>query len=281
MGDPNCLAGRQAIPLFGDGLVEAVDDATFEALAGSEPATVRGTVKLVPDEAGAVVGRFGWKDDHASLRGFAGDAYLNEIGITNPDHPTEVSECALNLPGLETPLANEPEDPIDADGRADIDRFADFMRGLNPPPTTSLTPPAQSGRQLFAQIGCADCHTPSLTTSSNPAAFVAKTTGGVAISDSLNTALANQTFHPFSDFLLHDMGSLGDGITSDSAGPTMMRTAPLWGISVRTTFLHDGRTKSLSDAISAHDGQGKSAAQAFTQLPSDQQEDLLHFVNSL
>jgi CxxC motif-containing protein (DUF1111 family) len=250
-------------------------------LARNEPAAVQGTVKFVRENVAKRVARFGWKNDHATLRGFASDAYLNEMGITNPDHTTEVSECALNIPGLETALADEPEDPTDADGRADVDRFADFMRGLNPPPTTSLTPSAQSGQQLFAQIGCADCHTPSLTTSSNPAAFIPRTTGGVAISDTLNTALANQTFHPFSDFLLHDMGSLGDGITSGSAGPTMMRTAPLWGISVRTTFLHDGRTNSVSAAISAHDGQARSAAQAFSQLPSDQQQDLLHFVNSL
>jgi CxxC motif-containing protein (DUF1111 family) len=82
---------------------------------------------------------FGWKDDHATLRGFASDAYLNGMGITNPDNPIEVSECALDQPGLETPLAAEPEDATDANGRADIDRFADFMRGMNPPPVAPLS----------------------------------------------------------------------------------------------------------------------------------------------
>jgi Di-haem oxidoreductase, putative peroxidase len=276
----DCQAHRQTLPLFGDGLVEAVDDEFLENLAENEPNAVRGSVKLVSDNNANRVGRFGWKDDHATLRGFASDAYLNEMGITNPDHPEEVSECALKDPGLETPPADEPEDPTDADGRADIDRFADFMRGLNPPLPEPSSIPLRRGARLFAAVGCADCHTPALTTSSNPAAFIPTTTGGLPISNSLNQALANQTFHPFSDFLLHDMGSLGDGITSGSAGPTMMRTAPLWGISVRTTFLHDGRAKSVSSAIALHDGQGKPAAEAFSRLESDDQQELLDFVES-
>jgi CxxC motif-containing protein (DUF1111 family) len=280
MGAVNCQAQRQTLPLFGDGLVEAVDDHLLKWLSQNESAAVRGTAKSVTEDGATRVGRFGWKDDHATLRAFASDAYLNEMGITNPDNTTEVSECALNDPGLETPKSAEPEDAIDADGRADIDRFADFMRSLNPPPSAALSNNLR-GALLFAKIGCADCHTPVLTTSSNPAAFIPATTGGVSISASLIQALSNRTFHPFSDFLLHDMGSLGDGITSGSAGPTMMRTAPLWGISVRTSFLHDGRASDVSNAINLHDGQGKTAAQAFEQLSSDQQQILLNFINSL
>jgi CxxC motif-containing protein (DUF1111 family) len=278
----DCQAHRQALPLFGDGLVEAVDDRLLVTLAEIEPPAVRGSVKFVTEDGPPRVGRFGWKDDHATLRGFAGDAYLNEMGITNPDHPTEASECALGQPGLETAMANEPEDLTDTDGRADIDRFADFMRGLNPPPFGPLSASVLRGGGLFVQIGCADCHTPALITSSNPAAFIPTTTGGLAISSSLNQALASRIFHPFSDFLLHDMGSLGDGIDSEpSAGPTMMRTAPLWGIRVRTTFLHDGRASDIGAAIALHDGQGKGAADAFSRLQSNQQQDLLDFVNSL
>jgi CxxC motif-containing protein (DUF1111 family) len=271
------------LPLFGDGLVEAVDDQSLISLARNEPQATQGTPSFVTEDGATRVGRFGWKAFHATLRGFASDAYLNELGITNPDSPNEVSECALNDPGLETPLADEPEDTTDPNGRADIDRFSDFMRALNPPPSsgTNRLRNNKRGFHLFTRIGCADCHTPRLTTSSNPAAFIPATTGGVQISASLNQALANQTVHPFSDFLLHDMGSLGDGITQGNAGPTMMRTAPLWGIGVRTTFLHDGRASSISSAITAHDGQGKSAAQAFGQLSSDDQQDLLNFINSL
>jgi CxxC motif-containing protein (DUF1111 family) len=277
------------LAVFGDGLIEAVDDATFRAIATREPVAVQGVVKVVTEEGATRVGRFGWKDDHATLRAFSSDAYLNEMGITNPDRPTEVSECALAESGLETPIVDEPEDPIDADGRTDIDRFADFMRGLNPPPSNATPPPSpgshnpppSSSARLFAQMGCADCHTPSIKTSSNPAAFIPPTTGGVAISSSLNKALANQTFHPYSDFLLHDMGGLGDGIVSGSAGATMIRTAPLWGARVRTSFLHDGRASDIATAISMHDGQGKAAAQAFGRLSSRDKRSLLQYINSL
>ena len=272
----NCQTGRQTLPTFGDGLIEAVDDSTLQENAEHEPSAVRGTVKFVAEDGATRVARFGWKDDHATLRAFASDAYLNEMGITNPDRTSEVSECAVGDAGLETALADEPEDPIDADGRADIDRFADFMRGLNPPSSVS-----GNSVKLFAKIGCADCHTPTLQTSSNPAAFIPVTTGGVPISSTLNTALANRTFHPFSDFVLHDMGTLGDGIVSGGAGATMMRTPPLWGISARTSYLHDGRARTIAGAISAHDGQGGAAAQAFRKLSSKDKKALLQFVNSL
>jgi len=284
----NCVAGRSALPLFGDGLVEAVSDQTFEQIAQSEPSQIQGTVKMVTENFASVahVGRFGWKDDHATLRGFSGDAYLNEMGITNPDNKAEVSECALNetLPyGLqyETPLDQEFEDPTGADGHADIDRFSDFMRALAPPPTLPRNALAKNGAKLFADLGCAGCHTPSLTTDSNPSSFIPATTGGVAISHSLNESLANQTFHPYSDFLLHDMGSLGDGITSGAAGPTMMRTAPLWGVRAKSQFLHDGRAGDLAAAITFHDGQGKPAAQAFGALSAHAQQDLVSFLNTL
>jgi len=278
----NCQAERRTIPTFGDGLVEAVDDATLEDLAQQEPPALRGSVKFVTEDGASRVARFGWKDDHATLRAFAGDAYLNEMGVTNPDHQSEVSECAVDDDGLETPLADEPEDPTDPDGRADIDRFADFMRGLNPPPPLrTLQGPGSPPAMLFGQIGCAGCHTPSLTTSSNPAAFIPLTTGGVPISRTLNHALAGQTFHPFSDYLLHDMGALGDGIVSGSAGATMMRTAPLWGISVRTTFLHDGRARTIAEAITMHDGQGRASAEAFQNLSPKDKKALVQFVKSL
>jgi len=93
--------------------------------------------------------------------------------------------------------------------------------------------------------------------------------------------LAKQTFHPYSDFLLHSVGSLGDGITSGSAGPTMMRTPPLWGIRAKSFYLHDGRASDIPTAISLHDGQAKAAAQAFQALSASQQDDLVNFLNTL
>ena len=279
----NCVVGRAATPTFGFGLVEAVSDQTLLQLAGSEPAAVQGTVKMVSEFGSQRVARFGWKDDHATLRAFSGDAYLNEMGITNPDNRTEISTCALNKSqfGVVLQTSDDPEDTTDPDGRADIDRFSDFMRALTPPPTLTQGASAINGSKLFAQSGCAGCHAPTLTTSSNPASFIPKTTGGIAISSTLNRALASQTFHPYSDFLLHDMGSLGDGITSGTAGPTMMRTAPLWGIRSKSLFLHDGRAGDLLTAISLHDGQAKQAAQSFESLTTQQQQDLINFLNTI
>lgn len=278
----NCTAERQATPLFGLGLVEAVADSTFNAIAQNQHHGIRGTVKTV-DELGATrVARFGWKDDHATLRAFSGDAYLNEMGITNPDFPDERSTCALDKSkfGVTLDADDDPEDEIE-NGRGDVDTFADFMRALAPPPQLAQNSSAQSGHNLFVNIGCRGCHVENITTASNPANFIPPTTGGVAITFTLNSLLANQTFHPFSDFLLHDMGSLGDGITSDAAGPTMMRTAPLWGIRAKSRFLHDGRASTIAEAITLHDGQGSDAAQAFGGLSSTQQQQVIDFLNTI
>jgi len=280
----NCVVGRAASATFGDGLIEAVADQTFVQIGQSEPPKIQGAVKMVTEsfENTPRVGRFGWKDDHATLRGFAGDAYLNEMGITNPDNQKEVSSCGLNRTMFGMPLQDASvEDTTDSDGRADIDRFADFMRGLAPPPALPQSASAANGAKLFASTGCVGCHTTSITTSSNPASFIPPTTAGVPITQTLNSTLANQTFHPYSDFLLHDMGSLGDGMAAGAASPTMMRTVPLWGIRSKSQFLHDGRAGDLPTAISLHDGQGKGASQAFGALPTDQQADLVNFLNTL
>jgi CxxC motif-containing protein (DUF1111 family) len=279
----NCTAERQSLFLFGDGLVEATSNDAFQNIAANQPPEIRGTIKWLNELGMMRVARFGWKDDHATLRGFASDAYLNEIGITNPDNPTPNSTCASSVTQFGIPLQvlDDPEDTVDSTGRADIDRFADFMRALAPPSQLPQDDSAQAGAQLFNSIGCAGCHVPSITTSSNPASFVPPTVNGTPISSTLNTALANQTYHPYSDFLLHDMGSLGDGITAGVAGPTMMRTPPLWGVRAKAVFLHDGRATSLPMAITLHDGQGKTAAQAFQNLSSEQQQQLIDFLNTL
>ncbi|HUO03958.1 MAG TPA: di-heme oxidoredictase family protein [Candidatus Binataceae bacterium] len=280
----NCVSGRTALPLFGGGLVEAVADDTLIQLAQSEPPSVQGVVKMVTENflQAPHAGRFGWKDDHAFLRGFAGDAYLNEMGISNPDNPANTSNCAVGVTQFGITLENSSlEDRPGADGRADIDRFADFMRALAEPPTIPQGSSASRGMALFSQLNCTGCHAPTLRTSPNPASFVPPSTGGTPISSAVNKALAKRTFHPYSDFLLHDMGSLGDGITSGSAGPTMMRTPPLWGIRAKSVFLHDGRATDIPTAISLHDGQGKAAAQAFRALSASQQADLVNFLDSL
>ena len=189
------------------------------------------------------VGKFGWKAQVPTLLNFSGDAYLNEMGITSAAFPTEncpQGDCSL----LTCDPVPDPED----DGE-DIVLFHDFMRLLGPPPAPQLGRAEKAGSRLFDEIGCASCHVRTLATGPNPVA-----------------ALRFRTFQPYSDFLLHDMGSLGDGVSQGLARGREMRTAPLWGLRVVTTFLHDGRAPTIADAILAHDGQGRAARNRFASL---------------
>ncbi len=279
----NCTAERQSTPLFGFGFIEAIADSTLTAIAANQPSSIRGTVKQVNELGATRVARFGWKDDIATLRGFASDAYLNEMGITSPDQPNERSRCALNRSqfGVLLDANDDPEDTTDETGRADIDHFADFMRMLDAPPVLAQTSSARRGAGLFSSLGCSGCHVSTIQTAANPAAFIPKTTGGVPISASLNQFLGNETIHPYSDFLLHDMGALGDGITSGAAGPRMMRTAPLWGVRGKSRFLHDGRGESIADAIKLHDGQATAARNGFNGLSATDQQAVVDFLNTI
>jgi CxxC motif-containing protein (DUF1111 family) len=145
-----------------------------------------------------------------------------------------------------------------------IQAFADFMTLLGPPPRGQRTDQTRAGARLFANIGCANCHLPALRTGPNPVA-----------------ALDQVTFFPFSDFLLHDMGRLGDGIEQSGAGTREMRTAPLWGVRALTSFLHDGRAATLEAAILAHHGQGRRARDQFAALGGGDRASLIAFLNSL
>ncbi len=258
-------AGRRTTPLFGLGLVDAVPNATFEQLASLEqqytPHTA-GRVNAITDQATGdqIVGRFGWKCQQGSLFTFSGDAYLNEMGITTPLFPTEncpQGNCALLQANPAPSNPNEPDND-------DLQAFTNFMSLLAPPPQVALSSAAKSGAKTFASIGCVNCHFPALETGPSSIA-----------------ALNCVTFFPYSDFLLHDMGSLGDGIAQAGAGQTEMRTAPLWGVRVMTSFLHDGRAATLSQAILAHDGQGRGARNQFAGLSKTDQANLIAFLNSL
>jgi CxxC motif-containing protein (DUF1111 family) len=145
-----------------------------------------------------------------------------------------------------------------------VQQFTDFMTMLAAPPRLGASASTRSGSKTFQKIGCADCHVPTLQTGRDAVA-----------------ALDRATFHPYSDFLLHDMGALGDGIEQAGAGPREMRTAPLWGARVLSTFLHDGRATSLSAAILAHEGQGAGARDRFARLNHKDQANLIAFLKSL
>ena len=224
------VAGRKTTPLFGLGLVDAVPGDVFQRLARLQknvsPATA-GRVNVVRDATTGrmAVGRFGWKAQIPSLKHFSAGAYLNEMGITNPFFPDEncpQGDCALIQ-------ACDPSTVPDDDGTG-VQALTDFMTFLAPPPRGPLTRRAEEGESVFRRIGCANCHLPNLKTGRNPI-----------------KALDRKTFHPYSDFLLHDMGALGDGIEQERAKGREMRTAPLWGIRMRTIFLHDGSQTTLED----------------------------------
>jgi CxxC motif-containing protein (DUF1111 family) len=257
-------AQRKTTPLFGLGLVDNVPDALLLQTAKLQQRTFRalaGTPHLVADVASGQirVGRFGWKAQVATLLTFSGDAYLNEMGITNPLFSTEnapqgdaslLSLCDT-VPGLE-------------DDGAGVHAFNNFMTLLAPPPRGPITPAVKSGESAFLRLGCAVCHVPSLKTGPSPI-----------------PALDQVRFQPYSDFLLHDMGELGDGISQGRANGRQMRTAPLWGLRTRTTFLHDGRAKNVSDAILFHAGQGRYASYLYSRLTQADSLNLLAFLDSL
>jgi CxxC motif-containing protein (DUF1111 family) len=262
--EANVVAGRRVNPLFGLGLVDVVTDQALKDLAQLEqeltPQTA-GQVNVVTDVASGQprVGRFGWKCQIGTVLTFAANAYQNEIGVTTPFFPNEncpQGDCAL--------LAANPAQANPNDTNATPMMFADFITLLAPPPRQPPRRGARVGEALFIAIGCADCHTPALRTGPSQVA-----------------ALNEVVFFPFSDFLLHDMGSLNDGIAQGGASPHEMRTAPLWGARVRTSFLHDGRARTLPDAILAHDGQGREARDRFAALDERAKAELVGFLNSL
>ncbi len=163
-----------------------------------------------------------------------------------------------------------------SDGHSDIEAFANFMRMLAPPTPAPASPSSEKGRATFAKIGCAHCHTPSLTTG-------AKIASGSSTSPSV--ALSNQTANLYSDLLVHRMGKrLADGITQGGAGSDEFRTAPLWGAGQRIFFLHDGRTSKLVEAIRDHQSDGSEANQVikhFFRLTTQEQQEVIDFLRSL
>jgi CxxC motif-containing protein (DUF1111 family) len=187
------------------------------------------------------------------------------MGITNRFFPTE------NAPnGNQALLAAydhlaDPEDTVDpATGRSDIDSAADFMRLLAPVAALRQSASAAAGERLFSQIGCAACHLPTMQ--SGPSSIPALDRKSVAL---------------YSDLLLHDMGTLADGIAQAGAGTAEMRTAPLWGLRLRLPFLHDGRAATVDAAIRAHDGEAAVVRNRYARLAPAAQQQLLDFLRTL
>ena len=268
-GNPN-LIFRIPTPTFGGGLIEAIpDQVILDNKASQRHAKALLGISGRENRTGndGTITRFGWKAQNKSLLLFAAEAYNVEQGITNEIFGQEREEdpgCRFNpLPEDRTAF-----DGSGADAHSAIVRFAGFMRLLAPPAPAPASPSTANGQAQFARVGCALCHTPTLTTGREASA-----------------ALSQQRVNLYSDLLLHDMGDgLADGISQGGAGGREFRTAPLWGLGQRLFFLHDGRTGNLLAAIQAHASQGSEATQVvvrFNQLFPGDKQDLIDFLRSL
>jgi CxxC motif-containing protein (DUF1111 family) len=215
----------------------------------------------------------GWKAQNKSLLIFAGEAYNVEQGVSNEVFPNErnaIAGCVFNgTPEDTTNLTNTFHSGSDAsDFSGDTVNFAAFMRlsaAPTPGPSTNST---RRGEEIFEAIGCVLCHTENLTTTK-----------------SSFTGQSNQTFSPFSDIAVHDMGDgLADRVSQGNANGRQFRSAPLWGVGQRIFFLHDGRTSDLLAAIQAHESNGSEAnavEEIFDSLTRRQKQDVLNFLRSL
>jgi len=272
----NDLALRIPAPLFGSGLIEEISDATMLANMNSNAFRkhllgIVGRPNVSSDDG--TITRFGWKAQNKSLQLFAGVAYNVEIGVTNEVFNGERDQT----PGCQFNPTPEDSTNFDQNGTelpSDVVRFTMFMKFLDQPKPGPSNPSTQHGSQLFSQIGCDMCHTPSMTTSPSSVA-----------------ALSNVQANLYSDLLLHHMGpGLADNLSQGGAAGDEFRTPPLWGLGQRIFFLHDGRTNDLVQAIEAHASSGNQqyrgseasiVVNSYNNLNSSDQQDLLNFLRSL
>ena len=268
---------RTSLNTLGDGFIEAVADETLLDLAVRQHRQSGGAIQgqaiyvdVLEAPGTRRVGRFGWKNQHASLLSFAADAYLNEMGFTNPLAPKEVVNRCNTVPQM--------NDKLGSDGLFDTDRFARFMRASKAPPRDeqlATTLEARLGAELFQSVGCAACHVPAMVTA--PAGT--KINGGKF---TVPEALGNRMFHPFSDFLLHDVGT-GDGIVQNGGQGTAnkLRTPPLWGVRTRDRLMHDGQSLTLLDAILRHAGEAEQVINNFRELSDAERQQMIYFLRTL
>ena len=334
---------RLTTNVLGDGYVEAIPDATLLKIRREQCRESHGkicgqAVKVpVPEGEGPDrIGRFGWKDQHASLFAFAADAYLNEMGITSSlqkDEATTICNppVTTTIPNKDPNKITEPNslpDPTN-NNLEDIDHFASFMRSLKAPERDQAVinnPDVKHGQELFTKIGCASCHVETIVTGKSPAVL----SGPGLHAD----AVENRAIHPYGDFLLHNVGT-GDGISialvehfgrerlakrmqqEGAAGvesnqpsgedecsesyqtavaegekqPKLtrdtqcardkIRTAPLWGLRLRSRLMHDGNSITVQDAIKRHDKEAEEVRERFFRLNDAEQKAVLAFLHSL
>ncbi|WP_337268073.1 di-heme oxidoreductase family protein [Oryzifoliimicrobium ureilyticus] len=279
LGPTTTISPRIAPPMIGLGLIEAISDADLLAHADPDDQNgdgIRGKVALVRDHRTGklAIGRFGWKAQNADIRDQSADAFSADIGISTPDRPDPYGDCTvaesrcLTMPtGVQKRLGDvEAPDPV-------LKLVTFYSANLAVPARSGTNrPDILAGKKTFYESGCAACHVPKYVTRR----------------DAANPASAFQLIWPYSDFLLHDMGSaLADGQEVGVASGSEWRTPPLWGIGLTQTvnghrfFLHDGRARNLTEAILWHGGEAEKARSAFAALPKDQRQALITFLESL
>jgi hypothetical protein len=245
------ISRRNPPPLFGEGLIDALPDAVFVEAAAREPDETRGRVSRMADGR---IGRFGWKAQVATLGEFVLSACANELGLEVPGHPQPTSPFEPDVVAKSLDLTQR-----------ECDALAAYVRDLPAPVQLIPSSPSGSravedGRRLFASIGCAACHTPSL----GPIEGI------------------------YSDLLLHDIG-LDDGavyygsetVSPGAARASEWRTPPLWGVRDSAPYMHDGRAGTLAEAVALHGGQGAQSARAFSELSEREKRQVLSFLRSL
>jgi CxxC motif-containing protein (DUF1111 family) len=228
--------------LVGTALIDDIQEKSIIDTMNAEPAEVRGHPNYLEDGR---IGKFGWKAHVPTLVEFMGDAFRDEMGVTNALQPKDLENgCGANS-------RHAPE--IDA---KPLVATAAFINTLDPavPASACLN---SAGAQKFAEIGCSTCHTPSMP---GP----------------------GRTVNLYSDLLLHDMGPvLADGVVQSSASGNEFRTTPLWRISERSAFLHNGAATTIPQAIAAHGGQAAASAAAYQNLSGSEKQALLDFLDCI
>ncbi|VVE61832.1 thiol oxidoreductase [Pandoraea anapnoica] len=270
LGQGTMTSVRVGSPVYGLGWLEAVDDDTLRALAARRlPDGVRGRVNRVWDASAKrqVVGRFGWKANQPSIRQQIASAFVGDLGITSPIFPTK------SCPAVQTECRAAPTDGQPDLTVVQLDAIEYFQRTLDVPPRRDVDDAqVRRGERHFGQAGCAACHVPSMRTG----AFAPL------------RAMANRDIAPYTDMLLHDMGGgLADGRPDFLAGPRDWRTPPLWGLGLSAmvnpdaTFLHDGRARTVQEAILWHGGEAQASRERFRAMTPQARADLLRFLMSL
>ncbi|NVK73768.1 MAG: c-type cytochrome [Oceanospirillaceae bacterium] len=263
--------------LVGMGLLDNIPNELITSNADPDDKNndgISGRVSWIDSGKHKVIGRFGYKATAASVSAQNQSAFNTDLGLSTPLNPTPYGDCtALQDDCLKSPNGNSPHlDNLEVDKQQA--RLVDLFVSLSSPPAmrnlTSST--FLKGKRLFENAGCASCHTPKMKTGRN----------------SKFAVLNNRTFYPFTDLLLHDMGAeLASGFPSFTATPREWRTAPLWGIGLsekvsgRTGFLHDGRARTIEEAILWHGGEAKVSQTFYKALTKENRKKLIYFLESL